>query len=98
MKALKRALYALAVGFVLWVFFIIAAVFTIAEAGADVTCEFRTASHSVEHGGVKADSAWHVAHGDLPTCVPEDTDRNNRNRDHWGRDEVGFHCTWRGCG
>lgn len=34
-------------------------------------CEHRTAAHVVEHGGIDADSAWHVAHGELPTCDDE---------------------------
>ena len=38
------------------------------EAYADAGCEPRSAKHVAEHGGLAADSAWHVAHGDRPTC------------------------------
>lgn len=44
----------------------------IAEASA-VPCEHRSAAHSAEHGGINADSAWHVAHGQLPTCDAGET-------------------------
>lgn len=59
-------------------------------------CEHRSAAHIAEHGGLAADSAWHVAHGDLPTCgeasstADRDTNRDNDNegksrycRKHW---------------
>lgn len=42
----------------------------IAEASAAPACEHRSDTHIAEHGGLAADSAWHVAHGDLPTCDP----------------------------
>ncbi|QJD52044.1 hypothetical protein PBI_MK4_72 [Mycobacterium phage MK4] len=41
------------------------------SAQASPTCEYRSAAHIAEHGGLKADSAWHVAHGDRPTCDPD---------------------------
>jgi hypothetical protein len=31
-------------------------------------CAERSAAHIAEHGGLYADSAWHVANGELPTC------------------------------
>jgi hypothetical protein len=31
-------------------------------------CEHRSAAHVAEHGGTAADNAWHVSHGQLPTC------------------------------
>ena len=40
------------------------------EASA-VPCEHRSAAHIAEHGGLAADSRWHVAHGQLPTCGAE---------------------------
>lgn len=67
-----------------------------------VPCEPRSASHIYSHGGIDADSAWHVAHGELPSCDFSRESRGDRNsrsdRGGWGRDEFGFHCTWRGCG
>lgn len=41
-------------------------------ANASPLCEHRSAAHIAEHGGIKADNTWHVAHGDLPTCDNED--------------------------
>ncbi|QBI98539.1 hypothetical protein SEA_BUD_79 [Mycobacterium phage Bud] len=38
-------------------------------------CEHRSAAHIAEHGGLKDDSAWHVAHGGLPTCGGEEESR-----------------------
>lgn len=35
-------------------------------------CTYRSASHQAEHGGQAADDAYHLAHGDLPTCDGED--------------------------
>ncbi|ASR77186.1 site-specific recombination directionality factor RDF [Mycobacterium phage MyraDee] len=43
----------------------------IAEASAGPGCERRSAAHIAEHGGIKADSAWHIAHGERPTCDDE---------------------------
>ena len=37
-------------------------------ANASVDCEHRSAAHVAEHGGLKADSEWHIAHGPRPTC------------------------------
>ncbi len=34
-------------------------------------CEVRSDAHIESHGGLAADSAWHVANGELPTCDPE---------------------------
>ncbi|AOT25580.1 hypothetical protein SEA_NORBERT_75 [Mycobacterium phage Norbert] len=41
------------------------------SAQAGPTCEHRSAAHIAEHGGFAADNAWHIAHGDLPTCDSE---------------------------
>ncbi|AGK86110.1 hypothetical protein SEA_KERBEROS_83 [Mycobacterium phage Kerberos] len=49
----------------------------IAESSAGPLCEYRSAAHIAEHGGFAADNAWHIAHGDLPTC---DTDSNAARR------------------
>lgn len=54
----------------------------LAEAEASPLCEHRSVSHSAEHGGVRFDSDWHVAHGDLPTC--------NEDRDSLGESEPNF--------
>jgi hypothetical protein len=46
----------------------------IAEAHAAPQCEYRSEAHQSEHGGFEVDSAYHVAHGELPTCgQPEST-------------------------
>lgn len=37
-------------------------------ANASPICEPRSAVHVAEHGGLTADRAWHVAHGERPTC------------------------------
>ncbi|WP_435405224.1 DUF7199 family protein [Mycolicibacterium houstonense] len=42
------------------------------EAQAAPTCEHRSAEHVAAHGGLTADSAWHVSHGGLPTCGAEE--------------------------
>lgn len=33
-------------------------------------CEVRSEAHYEAHGGLWADSAWHVSRGELPTCPP----------------------------
>lgn len=71
-------------------------------AQASPACEHRSAAHVAEHGGLTADSAWHIAHGDLPTCDRAETEPSDQEDDQddkpWRRDSPGFHCTWRGCG
>lgn len=62
-----------------------------------VLCEVRGPAHYEQHGGLKADSAWHVAHGERPTCDSNKTSSSGGGWD-WGRDDFGYHCTWRGCG
>lgn len=37
-------------------------------AYAGPPCERRSAAHTAQHGGLEADSAWHVRNGELPTC------------------------------
>jgi len=61
------------------------------EAGAS-PCEHRSSRHISEHGGLAADSAWHVAHGQLPTCGQEasrqraeDGSRKSEERDRKSR-------------
>ncbi|QFG08674.1 hypothetical protein PBI_VANISOA_82 [Mycobacterium phage Vanisoa] len=44
-------------------------------ASAAPLCEVRSSAHIAEHGGLMADSAYHVAHGDLPTCDTSDSAR-----------------------
>ncbi|AJD82493.1 hypothetical protein SHEEN_75 [Mycobacterium phage Sheen] len=55
-------------------------------------CVHRSAAHVAEHGGLAADSAWHVAHGQPPTCGDEDKpastprdDRDDDNKSRWCR-------------
>jgi hypothetical protein len=66
-------------------------------------CEVRGAAHYERHGGLKADSDWHVAQGERPTCDGDNSsaDSSRQSDDDpgvWRRDRAGFHCTWRGCG
>lgn len=50
-------------------------------AYADVTCTYRSDTHISAHGGLKADSAYHVMHGELPTCDQEkESDRDNEKK------------------
>jgi hypothetical protein len=82
---------------------VVAAVGLIAFPGvshAGPLCEHRSAAHVAEHGGMKADNVWHVAHGQLPTCDEESHEEQRHDNDDRGprRDHFGFHCTWRGCG
>jgi hypothetical protein len=78
---------------------------SVPSAYAGPACEARSAAHAAKHGiSVDADSRWHVARGQLPTCKAESSavwtpnDDNSYDDDDWGRDEFGFNCTWRGCG
>lgn len=71
-----------------------------APAQADATCEYRTTAHALEHGGQVADSAWHVAHGDRPTCDTNTShdDSQRHDDDQWNagvprRDNAGYHCS-----
>lgn len=59
-------------------------------ANAAPLCEQRTAAHIAEHGGLAADSAWHLANGDLPTCGGQEQTRSN--------DRTGVEETRRGGG
>lgn len=75
------------------------------DAHAAIDCEVRSAAHVAEHGGMAADNAYHIAHGQRPTCdgssqstSNDDSRRNDDNDRPWKRDRIGFHCTWRGCG
>lgn len=51
----------------------------VAEASG---CAHRSAKHVAEHGGLKADSAWHESHGQLPTCDNSNSSGNNSARSH----------------
>lgn len=51
----------------------------LAHAGAD--CANRGEAHIEQHGGLAADSAWHVAHGQLPTCDPRKDDKQHCDKE-----------------
>lgn len=69
-----------------------------APAATGSGCEPRSSKHVLEHGGLAADSAWHVARGELPTCSSEaSSSRSSSDRDY-RRDRFGWNCSWRGCG
>lgn len=93
---MTRISLAVLVAVVLW-----ALVMGTPVANASPLCEYRSSVHVSEHGGLAADSAWHVAHGDLPTCDSqqseprhtEDQDGDNdrfcigRCNDKWWRND-----------
>ncbi|AKU45468.1 site-specific recombination directionality factor RDF [Mycobacterium phage Nhonho] len=66
----------------------LAAVLVAPSARADgfSGCEHRSVSHQLEHGGLRADSDWHVAHGDLPTCDPEKKSESKHDSAGQGKD------------
>lgn len=39
-----------------------------------VICEHRSNAHIQRHGGMDADSSWHIAHGERPTCDKSNPD------------------------
>ncbi|QBJ01167.1 hypothetical protein PBI_ARISSANAE_82 [Mycobacterium phage Arissanae] len=51
----------------------------IAEARSAPLCEVRSDAHVAEHGGLMADSVWHIQHGERPTCNPQDSARQGDN-------------------
>lgn len=55
----------------------IAAMLLAQPADAAPLCEHRSAAHIAKHGGLRADSAWHVANGELPTCDPGESYRDS---------------------
>ena len=61
-------------------------------ASGSVGCEYRSAKHVAEHGGLAADSAWHVANGELPTCDPGGQDRAKRSSGDGGKDGKSRFC------
>jgi len=72
-------------------------------AEASPGCAHRSAVHVAEHGGHAADSRWHVAHGDLPTCDPDSSGARSSDDDDGDdggrfriphRDRLGYHCKW----
>ena len=50
-------------------------------------CEVRSPAHYEQHGGLKADSAWHVANGELPTCDGDGSPKAESSR--YDSDEPG---------
>jgi hypothetical protein len=58
-----------------------------AAAAVPLDCEPRSATHIAQHGGQAADSAWHVARGERPTCDRSDRHDDERKsrycRRHW---------------
>lgn len=70
-------------------------------------CEYRAPSHYEAHGGLKADSLWHMQQGELPTCNPDgspvfasrdDSEPWSDDPGSYRRDEFGLHCGILGCG
>jgi hypothetical protein len=78
----------------------------ISQAHADSPlCAHRGADHAAQqHTTREADSRWHVAHGQLPTCdLDKDQKHNDSHQDHDSdlpghRDHPGFHCVHLHCG
>ena len=71
---------------------VVSTVLSPSVATASVGCEYRSAKHVAEHGGLAADSAWHVAHGELPTCDPDGQDRAKRSSGDGDRDKKSRFC------
>ncbi len=67
-----------------------------ASAPADAApCEHRSAAHVAEHGGLAIDSAYHVSHGELPTCSNEERKTSsgaNNNNDKPKSDDKSRYC------
>lgn len=69
-----------------------------------VLCEVRAEAHYNAHGGLLSDSAYHVSHGERPTCGADESPKAVSSHDEsnpggWTRrDKPGFNCSWRGCG
>lgn len=62
----------------------------IAEARSAPLCEVRSDAHVAEHGGFYADSAYHIQHGELPTCNGSQDSARQGGDDH--RDKKSRHC------
>lgn len=56
-------------------------------AGAGPVCEHRSAAHIERHGGLTADSAWHVRHGQRPTCGADEASRDGGPKASAGKDK-----------
>lgn len=89
----RGAVFGLIAGLIAWVLIAIAVIALSGKADAAPLCEPRDATHQAEHGGFAVDSAWHVAHGQLPTCGTdssahkgdehEDDDKSRFCRKRW---------------
>jgi hypothetical protein len=54
-------------------------------------CEHRSAAHIAKYGGLKKDSAEHVAKGELPTCDPNPKASESK-RDNDKHDDKSRYC------
>lgn len=54
-------------------------------------CEVRSDAHAAEHGGLWADSAYHVSHGERPTCDPNPKASESK-RDNDKHDDKSRYC------
>jgi len=54
-------------------------------------CEVRSEAHYEKHGGLVADSAWHVSRGELPTCQPSERQEASRDKSEDG-DKKSRYC------
>ena len=61
--------------------------FAFSPTAQAVACEHRSEAHQLEHGGFTADNAWHVLHGDLPTCKVESNSNSSRKDGDVSQDE-----------
>ena len=85
---MRGLVFALPVSILLWALLILGGLFLASEASSaplTPTCELRSSVHQSEHGGLAADSAYHVSHGELPTC--EGADPEHRRDDHEDNDK-----------
>lgn len=55
-------------------------------------CEVRSVAHQEAHGGLHADSTWHVSRGELPTCGAEGSTAGASSHDEKDQDGKSRYC------
>lgn len=64
-------------------------------ATADAGCVHRGIGHADQHGGQAADDAYHIAHGEEPTCSGDGDYQGKRELDNVNEPNVGKPPRWR---
>jgi hypothetical protein len=57
-----------------------------------VLCEVRAEAHYEKHGGLFADSAYHVSQGERPTCGAEETPQTVSSPDETSDEGKSRYC------